>query len=192
MENQIFNEDCLDTMRRMPDDYLDLILTSPPYDAMRKYGGDKTYHQRLNDTGYSFPFEEIALEMIRVLKPGGVIMWNVADQTIKGSRTGNSMRQSLYLMDNGLKLNKEVASEIKKQNELRQNQLAEFAGQRLESGKTIAETIGDLKSEGLSTEEIRSRLEQAKSLFSNQGLYQSYIKDLDIQNIIDTANKAKD
>ena len=104
MVNQIFNEDCLDTMGRMEDNYLDLILTSPPYDAMRKYGGDKTYHQRLNDTGYSFPFENIALEMIRVLKPGGVIMWNVADQTIKGSRTGNSMRQSLFFMDNGLRL----------------------------------------------------------------------------------------
>ena len=104
MINQIFNEDCLETMSRMPNDYLDLVLTSPPYDAMRKYGGDKTYHQRLNDTGYSFPFEDIALELIRVLKPGGVIMWNVADQTVKGSRTGNSMRQSLFFMDNGLRL----------------------------------------------------------------------------------------
>jgi DNA modification methylase len=102
MVNQIFNEDCLETMKRMPNDYLDLVLTSPPYDAMRKYGGDKTYHQRLNDTGYSFPFEEIALELIRVLKPGGVIMWNVADQTVKGSRTGNSMRQALFFMENGL------------------------------------------------------------------------------------------
>ena len=102
MIDEIYNEDCLDTMGRMPDNYIDLILTSPPYDSMRKYGGEKTYHQRLNDTGYSFPFEDIALEMIRVLKPGGVIMWNVADQTIKGSRTGNSMRQALFFMDNGL------------------------------------------------------------------------------------------
>lgn len=104
MENQIFNEDCLITMGRMPDNYIDLVLTSPPYDAMRKYGGDKTYHQRLKDKGYSFPFEDIAKELVRTLKPGGVIMWNVADQTIKGSRTGNSMRQALYFMDLGLNL----------------------------------------------------------------------------------------
>lgn len=102
MENVIFNENCLDTMGRMPDNYIDLVLTSPPYDAMRKYGGGKNYHQRLNEKGYSFPFEEISLELIRTLKPGGVIMWNVADQTIKGSRTGNSMRQALFFMDNGL------------------------------------------------------------------------------------------
>jgi DNA modification methylase len=102
--NQIYNEDCLDTMGRMPSDYIDLVLTSPPYDGMRKYGGEKTYHQRLKDKGYSFPFEDIAEQLVRVLKPGGVIMWNVADQTIKGSRTGNSMRQALYFMELGLKL----------------------------------------------------------------------------------------
>jgi DNA modification methylase len=99
MINQIFNEDCLDTMKKMPDNYVDLILTSPPYDNMRKYGGGKNYHQRLNETGFSFDFESIAKEITRVLKPGGVIMWNVQDQTIKGSRTGNSMRQALYFMD---------------------------------------------------------------------------------------------
>ena len=104
MINNIFNEDCLITMGRIPNDFIDLVLTSPPYDAMRKYGGNKTYHQRLNETGYSFPFEEIAQELYRTLKPGGVIMWNVADQTIKGSRTGNSMRQALYFMDLGLNL----------------------------------------------------------------------------------------
>jgi site-specific DNA-methyltransferase (adenine-specific) len=83
----------------MPDNYVDLVLTSPPYDNMRKYGGGKNYHQRLNQTGFSFDFEGIAKELTRVLKPGGVIMWNVQDQTIKGSRTGNSMRQALFFME---------------------------------------------------------------------------------------------
>ena len=99
MVDKLYNENCLDTMNRMPDNYIDLVVTSPPYDNMRKYGGDKNYHQRLNDTGYSFEFEEIAQELTRTLKEGGVIMWNVQDQTIKGSRTGNSMRQALYFMD---------------------------------------------------------------------------------------------
>lgn len=108
MLNNIYNEDCLETMRRMPDDYIDLVLTSPPYDAMRKYGGEKTYHQRLNETGYSFPFEEIAQQLVRTLKEGGIIFWNVADQTIKGSRTGNSMKQALYFMDLGLNLHDHI------------------------------------------------------------------------------------
>lgn len=104
MINEIYNEDCLHTMERMPNDFCDLILTSPPYDALRQYGGNKTYHQRLNDNGFSFEFEQISHELYRVLKPGGVIMWNVADQTVKGSRTGNSMRQALYFMGLGLNL----------------------------------------------------------------------------------------
>jgi site-specific DNA-methyltransferase (adenine-specific) len=103
MINEIYNENCLETMRRMPDGFIDLVVTSPPYDAMRQYGS-KAYHQRLNDKGFSFEFEDIATELNRVLKKGGVIMWNVADQTIKGSRTGNSMRQALYFMDIGLNL----------------------------------------------------------------------------------------
>lgn len=103
--NKIYNENCLDTMKRMDDNSIDLVLTSPPYDNMRKYGGTKTYHQRLNDTGYSFKFEDIANELTRTLKEGGVIFWNVADQTIKGSRTGNSMKQALYFMEEcGLQL----------------------------------------------------------------------------------------
>jgi site-specific DNA-methyltransferase (adenine-specific) len=99
MYNQIHCEDCLETMKRLPDNSIDLILSSPPYDNMRQYGGNKSYHQRLNDTGYSFDFESVATGLARVLKDGGVIVWNVADQTIKGSRTGNSMRQALYFMD---------------------------------------------------------------------------------------------
>jgi len=102
--NKIYNESCLDTMKRMEDDSIDLVITSPPYDNMRKYGDGKNYHQRLKDTGYSFDFENIAKELTRTLKEGGVIMWNVQDQTIKGSRTGNSMKQALYFMECGLNL----------------------------------------------------------------------------------------
>jgi len=104
MKNKIYNESCLTTMQRMEDNSIDLVITSPPYDNMRKYGDGKNYHQRLKDTGYSFDFENIAKELTRTLKEGGVIMWNVQDQTIKGSRTGNSMRQALYFMELGLNL----------------------------------------------------------------------------------------
>ena len=98
MINQIYNEDCLETMGRMEDGLCDLILTSPPYDNLRRYGQERTNHKRLKG-GMSFDFESIAKEMTRVLKPGGVIMWNVQDQTINMSRTGSSMRQALYFMD---------------------------------------------------------------------------------------------
>lgn len=70
-----------------PDACIDLVVTSPPYDKLREYGGDY------------WNFEAIADQLERVLKPGGVIVWVVADQTINGSETGSSMRQALYLKD---------------------------------------------------------------------------------------------
>lgn len=85
--NKIYNENCLDTMKRMPDNYIDLTVTSPPYDDMRDY------------KGYSFPFEEIAKELYRITKEGGLVVWVVNDSVKDGSETLNSFRQALYFKD---------------------------------------------------------------------------------------------
>lgn len=90
--NKIYNENCIDTMARMPDNFIDLTVTSPPYDGLRTYNG------------YSFPFEDIAKELYRITKPGGVLVWVVSDQTINGSETGTSFKQALYFMDCGFNL----------------------------------------------------------------------------------------
>lgn len=91
--NKIHNENCLDTMARMKDNFVDLTVTSPPYDGLRTYNG------------YSFDFESIAKELYRTTKEGGVVVWVVGDSTVKGSETGTSFRQALYFMECGFKLN---------------------------------------------------------------------------------------
>ena len=91
--NNIYNENCLDTMKRMDDNFIDLTVTSPPYDNLRKY------------KGYSFDFENIAKELYRVTKEGGIVVWIVGDATIKGSETGTSFRQALYFKEIGFNLN---------------------------------------------------------------------------------------
>lgn len=91
--NCIYTEDCVDTMARMPDNFLDLTVTSPPYDSMREYGGNA-----------EFDFPAVAAELFRVTKTGGVVVWVVADQTINGSETGTSFRQALGFMDAGFLL----------------------------------------------------------------------------------------
>ena len=88
----IYNEDCLETMRRMPDGFVDLTVTSPPYDNLRKYNG------------YCFDFENVAKELYRVTKPGGVVVWVVNDATINGSETGTSFKQALFFMECGFNL----------------------------------------------------------------------------------------
>lgn len=106
---QLYNEDCLKTLGNIKDNTIDLVVTSPPYDNMRQYGGDKTYYQRVKDTGYSFDFENIATELKRTLKEGGQIVWNVADQILEGTKSGNSMRQCLYFQDElGLRLHDHI------------------------------------------------------------------------------------
>ena len=89
---EVYHSDCLDYLKTLPDNSIKFTLTSPPYDDIRDY------------KGYSFPFEEIAAELWRCTQSGGVIAWNVADATVKGSETGTSMRQALYFMSLGFRL----------------------------------------------------------------------------------------
>jgi len=79
-------------MSNMPDNFIDFIITSPPYDGIRNYNG------------YQFEFEKIAIELFRVLKTGGVIIWVVGDATIKGTETGTSFKQALFFKEIGLRL----------------------------------------------------------------------------------------
>ena len=90
--NKIYNEDCIQTMNRMPDNFIDLTVTSPPYDNLRTYNG------------YFFNFETISKELYRVTKEGGVVVWIVGDATIKGSESGTSFKQALYFIECGFNL----------------------------------------------------------------------------------------
>ena len=90
--NKIYNEDNISLIARMPDDFIDLTVTSPPYDNLRDY------------KGYTFDFETLAKELYRVTKPGGVVVWVVGDATINGSESGTSFRQALQFMDVGFNL----------------------------------------------------------------------------------------
>ena len=90
--NKIYNENCLDTMARMPDGFVDLTVTSPPYDNLRTYNG------------FTFDWHETIKELYRVTKDGGVVVWVVGDATIKGSETGTSFKQALFAKECGFNL----------------------------------------------------------------------------------------
>ena len=96
--NKIYNESCLDTMSRMPDNFIDLTVTSPPYDNLRTYNND------IDKTWGPHIWKPILEELYRVTKEGGVVVWVVGDATIKGSETGTSFKQTLYAMECGFNL----------------------------------------------------------------------------------------
>jgi len=78
MINQIFNEDCLITMKRMEDNEIDLILTDPPYGIGDKFkGGENSKMNKFNsivEKGWDVtPSKEIFDEIFRVSK--NQIIW---------------------------------------------------------------------------------------------------------------------
>ena len=90
--NKIYNESCISTMSKMPNGFIDLTVTSPPYDNLREYNG------------YVFEFEKTAQELFRVTKEGGVVVWVVGDATKNGSETGTSFKQALFFIECGFNL----------------------------------------------------------------------------------------
>lgn len=87
--DQIVCGDCAVLLKELPNHCIDLTITSPPYDQLRDY------------KGYSFPFEPIAKELLRVTKKGGVLVWVVGDETINGGESGTSFRQALAFKEVG-------------------------------------------------------------------------------------------
>jgi DNA modification methylase len=87
---------CIEYMRGMDAENIDLTVTSPPYDNLRSYNGTLRWDW--------WTFQQVARELYRVTKPGGVVVWVVGDATIKGSETGSSFKQALYFMECGFNL----------------------------------------------------------------------------------------
>ena len=89
---QLYQGDCLEVMKNIPDNSIDLTVTSPPYDNLRKY------------KGFTFDFESTAKELYRLTKDGGVVVWVVGDSTVNGSETGTSFKQALFFKEIGFNI----------------------------------------------------------------------------------------
>lgn len=94
----ICGDNC-EVMRQWPSQSIDLVVTSPPYDDLRTYGG------------HSWDFFGVAWNLKRLLKPGGVLVWVVADATKDGSETGTSMEQALHFKRIGFGLHQTMIYE---------------------------------------------------------------------------------
>jgi len=90
--NKIVDGNCVDVMRNFDSNSIDLTITSPPYDNLRNYNG------------YTFPFIQIASELFRITKNGGIVVWVIGDATINGSETGTSFEQALEFKKIGFNL----------------------------------------------------------------------------------------
>jgi DNA modification methylase len=90
MTNVIFNESCIDTMNRMNNDSIDLIVTSPPY-----YVG-KEYEKTISYTDYREMMRLCFTETNRILKGGCYAVFNFGDYFNSGNRFYNSDVPACY------------------------------------------------------------------------------------------------
>lgn len=90
--NIFYNCDCLSGLKKLEDNCIDVVITSPPYDNLRNYDGYVFTH---------YYFLEVVKELFRVLKKGGVIVWVVNDMTKKGTESGTSFKQALEFKELG-------------------------------------------------------------------------------------------
>ena len=93
---KLINNNCLKVLPTLPENSIDFIITSPPYDNVRDYNNSSIWNFNI--------FKNVANELQRSLKNGGVIVWIVNDATVKGSETGTSFKQALYFKQIGLNL----------------------------------------------------------------------------------------
>ena len=79
---KLYQGDCLDVLKELPDNCVDLIFTSPPYADQRKntYGG-------IHPDKYVEWFLPITEQMLRVLKPTGSFVLNIKEKVVNGERS---------------------------------------------------------------------------------------------------------
>ncbi len=85
--NKLIRGDAVKVARDLPNDVVDLTVTSPPFDGLFALG--------------NFDFDALAEQLWRVTKPGGIVAWNVQDRIVNGSQTCSSCRQQIKFRELG-------------------------------------------------------------------------------------------
>jgi len=109
--NKIIQGDCLEVLKTLPSESVDLIITSPPYYGLRKYGD---YEQQigLEETFDEFlkKILEITAELKRVLKPSGQFWLNFGD-CYASAPAGNKSISEANVGTDGLYVRKAIMGE---------------------------------------------------------------------------------
>lgn len=94
--DQVTLVDCLPWLRSLPDESVDLVVSSPPYNI------GKEYEQRRALSVYLDEQRQVLAECVRVLKPSGSVFWQVGSYSSEGSLIPLDVRFFPILEDLGL------------------------------------------------------------------------------------------
>tara|TARA_R100001530_G_C4257333_1_gene139526 strand:- start:42 stop:713 length:672 start_codon:yes stop_codon:yes gene_type:complete len=85
---KLFNGDCLEVMKEFPDNFIDITITSPPYNLGNKHHTGNNYHQAYNDDLPESEYQEQQIEVLneiyRITKDTGSIFYNHKNRIKKG------------------------------------------------------------------------------------------------------------
>jgi DNA modification methylase len=88
--NKFYCADSVEFMQEcIPNNFIDLTVTSPPYDNLRTYNG------------YRFDYQSVIKELYRITKIGGMVVWVVGDKIKDGDKSLTSFKQSLFFQECG-------------------------------------------------------------------------------------------
>ena len=86
--NQIITSDNIEYLKTLPDECIDLVVTSPPYDELRDYNG------------YTLDLHGLGEQLLRVLKDGGICVMVIQDSTKDFAKSLTSFRTIVDWCDN--------------------------------------------------------------------------------------------
>jgi len=86
--NKIICEDNITYLKTLPDECIDFVITSPPYDELRDYNG------------YKLNLHGLGIELLRVLKDGGICVMVIQDSTKDFAKSLTSFRTIVDWCDN--------------------------------------------------------------------------------------------
>lgn len=91
--DEIVAIDCIEGMGQLPSESIDFVITSPPYDNVRRYNG------------FTYDLHKTGTELFRILKNGSVAVMVIQDQTIDFGKTLTSFKTIVDWCENiGFKL----------------------------------------------------------------------------------------
>ena len=104
MRNMKVNEthigDCMELSKKLPDDYIDLVVTSPPYADTVSYGKDINVFSPENYPDWILPLFN---EASRFLKLTGSFILNINDRIVNFNIVPSSNVEMLYIISISIK-----------------------------------------------------------------------------------------
>lgn len=111
--NKIYQESCLDTLKRMPDSFIDCVITSPPYWQLRDYGYPEQWGLEPTYQEYLEHLWEMMDQIYRVLKPSGTVWINLGDSYSTQSGTNAALAKGKdYKSDSTYLTNREESDKL--------------------------------------------------------------------------------